>query len=196
MAEFITQQVGASQVQAIHNAPAAVRAAMYLRGLDQFDARAREGALPEIQVPFFRRLRCELKAALEHFEKSAAGWSENVDDFESYTELDWLCNQCEYWMGPADRVDLSRIYKKYAEMDRPAEAMTSWESMAVRSLVLAANILVQIGRNPLVLWPRPMRIYRWMRRMSRDIFTQKLFTLRRARRSFVLWLRMALLRFG
>ena len=71
------------QVQAIYNAPAAVRAVVYLRGLDQFNARAGDGALPEIQVLFFRRLRAELEAALGNFQRSSAGWSESVEDFES-----------------------------------------------------------------------------------------------------------------
>ena len=149
-----------------------------------------------MQVLFFRRLRCELDAALGNFQKSSAGWSESVEDFESYIELDWVCNQCEYWMGPADRADFSRIYQKCAEMNRPAAAMTSREYMAVRLLVHTVNILLQAKRNPLVLWPRPMRIYQWMSRISRDIFTRTLFGLKRARRRFVLWLRIALLRFS
>ena len=196
MTEFISQLIGGAQVQAIYTAPAATRAAVYLRGLDQFNVRAREGALPEIQVLFFRRLRAELEAALRNFQKSSAGWSENVDDFESYTELDWVCNQCEYWMGPADRADFSRLYQKCAEMKGPAASMTPREYVAVRLLVHTANILVQVKRNPLVLWPRPMPIYRWIRRKSRDIFAQKLFGIRRARRRFVLWLKMAFWRFS
>ena len=196
MTEFISQLIGGAQVQAIYTAPAATRAAVYLRGLDQFNVRAREGALPEIQVLFFRRLRAELEAALRNFQKSSAGWSENVDDFESYTELDWVCNQCEYWMGPADRADFSRLYQKCAEMKHTAAAMTSREYMAVRLLIHTTNILLQVKRNPLVLWPRPMRIYRWMSGKSRDIFARTLFGLKRARRRFVLWLRIALLRFG
>ena len=183
-------------MQAICNAPTAVRAAAYLHGLDQFNAQTREGVLPEMQVLFFRRLRWELDAALRIFQKSSAGWSESVDDFESYTELDWVCNQCEYWMGPADRLDFSRIYRKCAEMKRPAAAMTSREYMAVRLLVHTVNILVQAKRNPLVLWPRPMRIYRWMSGKSQDIFARTLFGLKRARRRFVLWLRMVFWRFS
>ncbi|MGA2060015.1 MAG: hypothetical protein ABSG67_06005 [Thermoguttaceae bacterium] len=196
MTEFTSQPINASQVQTPCNAPAAVRAAAYLRGLDQFNAQAREGALPEIQVQFFRRLRWELDAALRSFQKSSAGWSESIDDFESYTELDWVCNQCEYWMGPADRADFSHIYQKCAEMKGTAAAMTAREYMAVGLLVHTANILVQAMRNPLVLWPHPMRIYRWMSRKSRDIFARMPFSLSRARRRFVIWLRIALLRFS
>ncbi len=196
MTEFTSKLVGDAQVQAICNAPAAIRAAAYLRRLDQFNAQAHDGAIPQAQVRFFRRLRWELDAALRNFEKSSAGWSESVEDFESYTELDWVCNQCEYWMGPADRLDFSRIYLKCAEMNRPADAMTSREYAAVRLLVHAMNILLQAKRNPLVLWPRPMRIYRWMSKVSRDISTRMWFGLKRARRRFVLWLRIALLRFN
>jgi len=195
MTEFTSQSVGSPQVQAIYNAPAAVRAEAYLRGLDQLDARAREGALPEIQVLFFRRLRAELEAALGNFQKSSAGWSESVDDFESHTELDWICYQCEYWMGPADRLNFSRIYQKCAEMMQTAAAMTSREYMAVRLLIHTTNILLQVKRNPLVLWPRPMPIYRCMKIKSRDFFSRTLFGLKRARRRFVLWLRIILLRF-
>jgi hypothetical protein len=196
MTEFTSQSIGASQLHAIYNAPAALRAALYLCKLDQFNAQTHEDALPEIQVQFFRRLRWELDAALRNFQKSSAGWSESVEDFESYTELDWVCNQCEYWMGPAERADFSRIYQKCAEMKNTAAAMTPREYVAVGLLVHTANILLQAKRNPLVLWPRPMRIYRWIKRKSRDIFARILFGLRRARRRFVLWLRIAFLRFG
>jgi hypothetical protein len=196
MTEFTSQSIGNVQVPAICNSPAVVRATAYLRGLDQFNAQVHDGALPEMQVLFFRRLRCELNEALGNFQKSAAGWSESVDDFESYTELDWVCNQCEYWMGPADRMDISHTYQKCAEMKGPVTAMTPREYLAVRLLVHMVNILLQAKRNPLVLWPRPMRIYRWMSGKSRDIFARTLFGLKRARRRFVIWLRIALLRFS
>ncbi len=193
--EFITKTVERQQVRAMPNAPAAARAVMYLSGLDQWDFQAREGNFPESQVMFFRRLRLELEATLERFERSAAGWNESVNDFESYIELDWLCNQCEYWMGPADRVELSRINQKFAEMDCRAVAMTSWEFMAVRTLARVTSLLVRAKRNPLVLWPRPLRICRWAIRKSKEVFTAKMFDLRHARRRFKIWLKMVLLRF-
>jgi hypothetical protein len=196
MTGFTSQSVIASQVQAIHTAPAAVRAATYLRGLDQFNVQASDCALPESQILFFRRLRSQLEAALVHFEKSAAGWSESIEDFESYTELDWYCNQCEYWMGPADRLDLSQIYRKYADMRCRTAAMTSLEYIAVRALVQITNILVKVRRNPLVLRPRPIRICQWIRRHSRNLIARELFMLRRIKRRFVLWLRASLLRLG
>ncbi|MGD0384260.1 MAG: hypothetical protein ABSA77_12115 [Thermoguttaceae bacterium] len=192
----MSQSVGVSQVQAIHTAPAALRAAMYLRGLDQFDVRARDCSLPESQVLFFRRLRSQLEAALVHFEKSAAGWTESVEDFESYTELDWYCNQCEYWMGPADRLELEQIHRKCADMQCHKAAVTSREYIAVTALVQITNILVKVRRNPLVLRPRPMRICQWIGRHSRNLIARELFMLRRARRRFVLWLRASLLRLG
>jgi hypothetical protein len=190
MTEYTSQSISGAQMQAINDAPAVVRAAAYLRGLDQFNAQARDGALPEIQVLFFRRLRWELDAAFRNFQKSSAGWSESVDDFESYTELDWVCNQCEYWMGPADRADFSHIYQKCEEMKSTAAAMTPQEYAAVQMLVHTANILVQAKRNPLALWPRPMPIYRWMSRKSQDIFARMLFSLRRSKRRLILWLRI------
>ena len=195
MKESITKPVEDQPAEAMHNAPAAARAAMYLRGLDQFGVQAGDGALPKAQVRFFRRLRLELEASLEHFEKSAAGWCENVDDFESNIELDWLCNQCEYWMGPADRVDVSRIYKKCAEMDCRSAAMTAWECVAVRSLVQMTGFLVKAKSNPLILWPRPMRICRWVISKSREVSRLKLLDLSRAMHRFKIWLRMVLLRF-
>jgi len=196
MTEFMSQSVGVSQVRAIHAAPATVRAATYLRGLDQFDVRARDCSLPESQVLFFRRLRSQLEAAFVHFEKSAAGWTESVEDFESYTELDWYCNQCEYWMGPADRLDLSQIYRKCADMRYRTAAMTSLEYIAVRALVQITNILLKVRRNPLVLRPRPMRICQWIGRHSRNLIARELFMLRLIKRRFVLWLRTSLFRLG
>ncbi|MGD0516195.1 MAG: hypothetical protein ABSA26_01550 [Thermoguttaceae bacterium] len=194
MTEFVSQSVGVSQGQAIHTAPAALRAAAYLRGLDQFDVRARDSSLPESQILFFRRLRSQLEAALVHFEKSAAGWSESVEDFESYTELDWYCNQCEYWMGPAERLDLSQIYRKCADMHCHKAAMTFLEYIAVGALVQITNILVKVRRNPLVLRPRPIRIYQCVRKHSRNLIARELFILRRIKRRFVLWLKASLLR--
>jgi hypothetical protein len=196
MTEFTSQPISVSQVQAINNAPAVVRAASYLHGLDKFNAQTREGVLPEIQALFFQRLRAELDTALRNFQKSSAGWNESVDDFESYSELDWICNQCEYWMGPADRADFSRIYRKCEEMKSTAAPMTPREYMAVRLLVHTANILIQAKRNPLVLWPRPMLIYRWTSRNLRDIFAQMFFGLKRAKRRLALWLKMFFLYFG
>jgi hypothetical protein len=196
MTEFTSQPISSLQVQAINITPAVVRVAAYLRKLDQFNAQAREGVLPEIQVLYFRQLRAELDTALRNFQKSSAGWNESVDDFESYSELDWICNQCEYWMGPADLADFSRIYQKCEEMKNTAAAMTTREYMAVRLLVHTAHVLVQAMRNPLVLWPRPMPIYRWMSRKSRDIFARMFFGLKRAKRRLALWLKMFFLYFG
>ena len=195
MQESITKPVADQPAEEMHNAPAAARAAMYLRGLDRFGVQAGDGALPKAQLRFFRRLRLELEASLEHFEKSAAGWSENVDDFESHIELDWLCNQCEYWMGPADCLDVSRIFKKCAEMDCRAAAMTAWECAAVRSLAQTTSFLVKAKSNPLILWPRPIRVCRWAIGNSREVFRLRLFDLSRAIRRFRIWLKMVLLRF-
>ena len=195
MAEFITKPVQTPQVHASPNAPAAARAAMYLRGMDQLDVLARDGVLRKSQVAYFHRLRFELETSLERFAKSAAGWSESVEDFESYIELDWLCSQCEYWMGPADDFDSRRIKDKCAEMNCRGEAMTVWEYIAVASLVRITSFLVKAKRNPLVLLPRPMRILGWMQRESRELVRCKLFDARRAARRFKIWLKTALLRF-
>jgi hypothetical protein len=195
MAEFVTKHVTTPRAQALPDAPAAARAAMYLRGLDQLDILARDGDLPRSLVSYFRRLRFELETALERFEKSAAGWSESVEDFESHIEVDWLCSQCEYWIGPAGDFDLRRIKDKCAEMDCRDTAMTAWEYCAVAWLVRITGLLIKARRNPLALLPRPMRVVRWMKRESREFVSRTLFDARRAARRFKVRVRIALLRF-
>jgi hypothetical protein len=196
MSEITSKHIGGMQVQAIYDAPAAVRAAAYLRRLDQISDYAGDCALVEIQVQYFQRLRSDLEAATRKFQKSSAGWTESVEDFESYSELDWICNLCEYWMGPADCANVSRLYQKIAEMKRRPPAMTCREFMAVRLLVLAASILIQVMRNPMVLWPRPMPVYRWLKTKSQEACVQLSFGLKRKRRRFLLWLKMVFLRFS
>jgi hypothetical protein len=196
MGNIASRSADILHVQAIQNAPAAAKAATYLRGLDQYNVQARDNHLPENQYLFFRRLRFEMEAALKHFEKSVAGWSESVEDFESYTELDWLCNQCEYWMGPADNMDLSRIHQKWADMKYRTTGMTSREYTAVRLLVRIANTLTQIKRNPLFMIPRPMNIYRGAMNILQDQVSENLYVLHRAKRYFVLRLKAFFLLFG
>jgi hypothetical protein len=195
MSGCMSKSVCASQNQADRSIPAADRAAMYLRRLEQFDLQARD-SLPENRVLFFRRLRVRLEEALKCFQKSAAGWNESVEDFESYTELDWLCNLCEYWLGPAEGPDQSQLFRKCADMRRPAPAITLLENMAVYALVKITSVLVQARRNPLVLFPRPLRTCTWMMRNLRIFIAQEQFALKRIRRRFLPWLKAFLLRLG
>jgi hypothetical protein len=194
MAEFTAKAVEMPQVQALPNAPAAARAAMYLRGLHQLDILARDAALQKSQVAYFRRLRFELETALQRFDKSAAGWSDSVEDFESYIELDWLCSQCEYWMGPAGDFDLRRITDKCTEMNCRDEAITVRECIAVAWLVRITGLLIRAKHNPLVLLPRPSRVFSWVKRTSRELVRCKLFDARRAARRFKIWLKTVSLR--
>jgi hypothetical protein len=189
------QLISISHTQVPYTAPVVVKAISYLCALDQFEVIAADNALPANHILFFQRLRLQLETALSHVKKPVIGCTESVEDIESRLELDWLCNQCEYWMGSVGQIDLSRVCQKHDEMGRPSAALTAREYLAVRLLLHTVILFNRIVHNPLTLFPHPIRICKWMWARTQDNFTDKLFALSQTSRRFIIWLKLTVSRF-
>jgi hypothetical protein len=175
--------------------PGVVKAVSYLQALDQFEVLAAENALPANHILFFQRLRLQLETALSHVKRPTICGSEGGEDFKSYLELDWLCNQCEYWMGSVGQIDLSRICQKHDEAARPSAAMTAREYLAVRLLLHSVILFNRVTHNPLTLFPHPIRLCKQVWARSRDYFSDLLFALRQASRHFILCSKVIVFRY-
>jgi hypothetical protein len=140
--------------------PVRARAWYYQGVLKQLDVIMGQQSVPANYALFFRQLRSNLETALGEAEGSVAAPTIPREGSDSAVELDWLCCQCEHWLGPFEQVDLEVVCQKCAVYKPASPAMTAGEYTAVRLLLHTVTFLVRAKHNRRAWLPNPIAIGR------------------------------------
>lgn len=123
--------------------PYLLAARHYLRVLGGLDNAARRANIAANTALWLVRLRDDLRAARQRVEQQAAATP--GEQLQADAELEWLCNQCEHWLGPAEVAALPHdAVAENATRPQSADkrvAVTRIEHFAVRALWRTVRLL-------------------------------------------------------
>jgi hypothetical protein len=137
------------------------KASYYLGVLREFDVLAGQQNIPANYALFFRQLHVNLETAFRAAQDSFDAPAAAKDNSECEIELEWLCHQCEYWLGPFGQADLDAVCRKCGVFKPVSSPMTAGEYMAVRLLLHTTTFLVRAKYNRRAWLPHPIAIGRW-----------------------------------